>query len=333
MKKLLGAASALTIASMLLAGCSGSNSASSSSSGSSGGSAAAGVKIKVVASTDVYADLVKQVGGDNVEVSALISSTGTDPHSYEASSDDRLKTKDAQLIVVNGGGYDLFLEDMAGQDNNSQKVVNAVKTSEKLSDADYQHLVEDHKGGNNEGEHENGEHAHAHEFNEHVWYEFATVKKVSDKIADNLAELDSAHADQYRENAKKLDGELGSLEASAKGIKAEGKKYVATEPVPDYLIASTGAENATPSEFAEAIEADTDVPALVMKETKDLVTEKKVNLVAFNSQTETSQAKEILQAAKDSGVANVSFTETLPENTGYVDWMKTNVDNLKKALS
>jgi len=63
------------------------------------------------------------------------------------------------------------------------------------------------------------------------------------------------------------------------------------------------------------------------------VTEKKVNLVAYNSQTETSQTKEVLQSAKDSGVANVSFTETLPENTKYVDWMKGNVSNLEKALS
>lgn len=63
------------------------------------------------------------------------------------------------------------------------------------------------------------------------------------------------------------------------------------------------------------------------------MTEKKVNLVAYNSQTETSQTKEVLQSAKDSGVANVSFTETLPENTKYVDWMKGNVSNLEKALS
>ena len=55
--------------------------------------------------------------------------------------------------------------------------------------------------------------------------------------------------------------------------------------------------------------------------------------MAYNEQTETSQTKEVLQTAKDAGVAHVSFTETLPENTDYLSWMKTNVSNLEKALS
>ena len=320
MKKILGAASALLMTSALLTGCATSH---NSSGGSGGGSNTA--KVKVVTSTDVYADLVKQVGGDNVDVHAFVSSTATDPHSYEASASDKLQIKDAKLAVVNGGGYDYFLEKDAGQNN--QKVVNAVKTSGKLSDADYDHLIEHHSGGEGHGHNhgseaeEGGGHEHAHEFNEHLWYDFDTVKKVTNKIADDLAEIDSSHADQYRENAKKLTGEIDSLEESAKKISGKGKKYIATEPVRDYLISSTGAEEGK------------DVPAITLQETKDLVTEKKVNLVAYNSQTETSQTKEVLQSAKDSGVANVSFTETLPENTKYVDWMKSNVSNLEKALS
>ncbi len=107
--------------------------------------------MKVVASTDVYADIAKQVGGDYIEVTALIASTSTDPHSYEATSADRLKAKDASLIVINGAGYDLFLEDLAGKDNTSQKIVNAVKVSGKLTDAEYTHLVEDHRGGEHHG--------------------------------------------------------------------------------------------------------------------------------------------------------------------------------------
>ena len=109
MKKILGAASALLMTSALLTGCATSN---NSSGGSGGGSNTA--KVKVVTSTDVYADLVKQVGGDNVDVHAFVSSTATDPHSYEASASDKLQIKDAKLAVVNGGGYDYFLEKRRG---------------------------------------------------------------------------------------------------------------------------------------------------------------------------------------------------------------------------
>ena len=314
-KHFLTALGSLAATSLFLTGCATENSSSGSSA-----SANSNGKVKVLASTDVYADIVKQVGGDNVEVSALISSTGTDPHSYEATSADRLKAKDASLIVINGAGYDLFLEDLAGKDNASQKVVNAVKVSGKLTDAEYDHLVEDHRGG--EHHEDGGDHAHAHEFNEHLWYDFETMKKVAQQIAEDLASLDSAHAEAYRSNAANFVKELDTLEASAKAISGAGKKYL-----------STGAENATPSEFAEAVEAGNDVPALVLKETKDLISEKKVQLLAYNEQTATSQTNEVLQAAKDASVNYVSFTETLPENTDYLAWMKTNVSNLEKALS
>lgn len=324
MKKLMSTITVLAGVSLVVSGCSTAN------SGSNGSSDNSGDKVKVVATTDVYADIVKQVGGDNVDVTSIIASTSTDPHSYEATAADRVKTKDAGLVVVNGGGYDQFLEEMAGKDNSSQKVVNAVKLSGKLTDSEYEHLVEDHK----EGHHDDGEdHKHAHEFNEHLWYDFDTMKKVATEVAEDLAQLDSTHADSYRENAKKLSAELDTLDSSAKKIDGKGKKYISTEPVPDYLIASTGAENATPEEFAEAVEAENDVPALVLQETKDMVTEKQVALVAYNEQTETAQTKEVLQTAKDSEVANVSFTETLPENTDYLSWMRTNVSNLEKALS
>ena len=302
-KHFLTALGSLAATSLFLTGCATENSSSGSSA-----SANSNGKVKVLASTDVYADIVKQVGGDNVEVSALISSTGTDPHSYEATSSD-----------------------LAGKDNASQKVVNAVKVSGKLTDAEYDHLVEDHRGG--EHHEDGGDHAHAHEFNEHLWYDFETVKKVAQQIAEDLATLDSAHAEAYRSNAANFVKELDGLEASAKAISGAGKKYLSTEPVPDYLISSTGAENATPSEFAEAVEAGNDVPALVLKETKDLISEKKVQLLAYNEQTATSQTNEVLQAAKDASVNYVSFTETLPENTDYLAWMKTNVSNLEKALS
>ena len=288
-KHFLTALGSLAATSLFLTGCATENSSSGSSA-----SANSNGKVKVLASTDVYADIVKQVGGDNVEVSALISSTGTDPHSYEATSSDRLKAKDASLIVINGAGYDLFLEDLAGKDNASQKVVNAVKVSGKLTDAEYDHLVEDHRGG--EHHEDGGDHAHAHEFNEHLWYDFETVKKVAQQIAEDLATLDSVHAEAYRSNAANFVKELDGLEASAKAISGAGKKYLSTE-------------------------------------TKDLISEKKVQLLAYNEQTATSQTNEVLQTAKDASVNYVSFTETLPENTDYLAWMKTNVSNLEKALS
>ena len=71
-KHFLTALGSLAATSLFLTGCATENSPSGSNSSSKSNG-----KVKVLASTDVYADIVKQVGGDSVEVSALISSTGT----------------------------------------------------------------------------------------------------------------------------------------------------------------------------------------------------------------------------------------------------------------
>src|SRR6478609_11298297 len=64
--------------------------------------------INVVASTNVYGDIARAIGGDKVSVTAIITKTSQDPHSYEATAQDRLAISKAELVIENGGGYDGF---------------------------------------------------------------------------------------------------------------------------------------------------------------------------------------------------------------------------------
>ena len=98
---------AVTAASALaLAGC-----ATAAGSSSSAGSAdAAGDAVQVVASTNVYGQIVEEIGGDAVAVTSIVSSAAQDPHSYEPSAQDTLAISNAELIVENGGGYDSFID-------------------------------------------------------------------------------------------------------------------------------------------------------------------------------------------------------------------------------
>lgn len=282
-----------------------------STSADHGGQKSHDHRLKVVTSTNVYSDVVRQVAGDDVEVTPLVNSTSQDPHSYEATAQDRLKAKDADLIVINGAGYDHFLEDLT-QDSDA-KVVNAAEASGLAK-------TQEQKEGKAEG------------FNEHVWYSFAGMQKVTDEIAQDLGDLDSEHRQQYQEKAEKFDQRLDGLAQQAKKVNGRGKKYLATEPVPGYLLQATGMEDATPEEFAAAVEEDSDVPAATMKSTHDLVKQKKVRLMAFNSQTETSQTTEIKDEAQRSGVPTVSFTETLPDGKDYASWMEENVQHVSEAM-
>jgi zinc/manganese transport system substrate-binding protein len=277
----------------------------SATSSGSGGSAGSG-PVQVVASTNVWGDVVAQVGGSRVEVLSLISDPSADPHSYEANPQNQLALSKAALVVENGGGYDEFVDTMIASTGGTATVVNAVEVSGYSGD----------------------------ELNEHVWYDFPTVQKVAAAVADDLAAADPANAAEYQANATAFAGKLDELIQREEQIKtAHGGAPVAiTEPVPGYLLDASGLSDLTPPEFSEAIEQETDVPADVLQEALALFADKKVDALVYNAQTSGPQTEAVLQAAKDNGVTVVPVTETLPAGQDYVGWMGSNLTALDAAL-
>ncbi|MFI7675212.1 metal ABC transporter solute-binding protein, Zn/Mn family [Actinophytocola sp. NPDC049390] len=271
--------------------------------GDTGGDAAADGKIAVVASTNVWGSVVEAVGGDNVSVRSLINDSKGDPHSYADKPEDATLLTEAKLVVYNGGGYDDFFT----------KLVDA-------AGADAKQVVAYDVSGLPDGE------------NEHVWYDFGTAKKVADKVAAELGAIDPDNKTTYEDNAKAFDGELDELAATADAI-PDGK-VVATEPVAKYLLDVAGMTDATPTDFSEAIEEETDPPVAAVADTMDLVSGKQVVALVNNEQTETNVTDQLNDAAKSAGVPIVNVSETLPPGvTDYVEWMTKQVDALAGAVA
>ncbi len=308
------------LSALVLTGCSG----NSGEAQESDGAASDGDKITVVTSTNVYLDLVEQVAGEHVEVTPIIDSAAQDPHSYEASPQDRLTIEKADVVVLNGGGYDSFMEDMT---TDSQKVINAVDVSE-LEGKDQAAEEHDH------AEEAEGHEGHHHEpggFNEHVWYDLDTVTKLTERMAEQLGEIDQENSQQYTDNAANLNGELSGMKEELEALDASGG-YVATEPMPGYLLQDAGLHDDTPAEFMTAIDSESDVAPAVMKETTDLVTSGHIDLLAFNQQTSTGQTEQLRKDAENNGVSVVEFSETVPEGKNYVEWMRDNIDRVSQAV-
>lgn len=294
-----------------LAACSSGSSEGSSGSDAGGASDGGTGRTTVVASTNVWGDIASVVGGDHVEVTSLISNPDADPHEYEASTRNQLALSKAAVVLENGGGYDDFMERMlTSAKNTSATVLNAVDISGLTA---------------TDGE----------ELNEHVWYDFPTVQKVVDAIAQALGKADAAHADTFTANATALKAEIDALigtEAELKTAHA-GKGVAITEPVPLYMLDAIGLVNKTPAEFSEAIEEGNDVPADVLRETVALFDDKAVDLLAYNEQTSGPQTEAVLKAAQDNGIPEVGVTETLPKGKDYLTWMQANLDAIGGALS
>lgn len=101
-----------------------------------------------------------------------------------------------------------------------------------------------------------------------------------------------------------------------------------------YLLDAAKVTDATPKEFSEAVEQETDVPAATIEQVKQLVSGKKVKAVVNNAQTTTPVTEQVIGAAKAAGVAVVDVTETLPAGvTDYIAWMTSELDKLAGALN
>ncbi|HEV7166525.1 MAG TPA: zinc ABC transporter substrate-binding protein [Micrococcaceae bacterium] len=282
------------------------------SSSAAAGSTTAEGKISVVASTDVYGSIAGAIGGSKVNVTSIIKGPSQDPHSYQATAQDKLTVSKAQLGIENGGGYDDFFDQLAGGGTlSADRIVNVVDLSGLQTPANKA------------------------DFNEHVWYSLPTMTKLADALAERLTALDPADATAFRANAASFKSSISGIAGKLDAAKAEhsGDPVAITEPVPLYLLQAAGLENRTPEAYSHAIEEGSDVPAGVLKQTTDLVGGKGVRFLAYNDQTEGPQTETVRKAAEAAGVPVVNFTETLPDGLDYLGWMSQNANNIQQALA
>jgi len=267
--------------------------------------------IQVVASTNVYGDIAKQIGGDRVSVTSIISDPAQDPHSYEADARVQLALSKADVVIQNGGGYDDFIDTLLKGANNPKVVLLNAATISGYDQAP-----------------ETGV------FNEHLWYDFPTVRKVVTKIESTLAKLDPKHASVFAAKGATFSAAVSSLESSEAALKttAVGEGAAITEPVPLYMLDALGLVNKTPKKFSAAIEEGTDVSPLVLTQTLALFSDHAVKLLAYNEQTSGPQTEQVLAAAKKAGVPTVPVRETLPAGKDYIAWMTATLAAITASL-
>ncbi|GAA2750903.1 metal ABC transporter solute-binding protein, Zn/Mn family [Amnibacterium kyonggiense] len=284
---------------LALAGCS-----------AAGGGSTADGRIRVVASTDVWGDVVEQVGGSAVQVDSIISDPDRDPHEYQADPRDQLAVSRAKLVVVNGGGYDDFLEQLLKNAPASTETVNAAESSGL-----------DLKPSTGQ-------------FNEHLWYDLPVVSRVAGVIADELTKVDPSKKADFAARLRTFRDSLAALEATEASIRttAAGEGVAITEPVPLYMTAALGLVNRTPPAFSEAIEEGDDVAPAVLREQLALLREHRVQVLAYNEQTTGATTQQVLAAAKEADVPVVGVRETLPDGQDYLQWMQHDLAALRTAL-
>jgi len=265
--------------------------------------------IQVVASTNVYGSLAKTIGGAEATVTSIIDDPSKDPHEYQADARTQLAISRAQVVIENGGGYDDFVDTMLAASGNARvAVINAVKIS------GYDSSIPD--------------------FDEHVFYDYATVGKVVDAIVADFRRADAAHATLFEERGATLKRKIAALQASELNLSGvtTGVGVAITEPVPNYVLAAIGMKVVTPIAFSAAIEQGTDAPAAVLEQTLSTLSSGEAKLLVYNVQTSGPQSDAVLAAAKKAGIPAVPVSETLPPGFDYITWQRGVLATIAQAL-
>lgn len=262
--------------------------------------------LQVVAAENFWGNIAGQIGGGHVHVTSIITDPTADPHLYESDARNAAAVSSANVVIVNGLGYDDFMGKLLGASkNNSRQVLTAAKILNVTGD----------------------------NANPHLWYDIPRVHEVAGSIAASFEAKDPAHKSDYERNLKAFDQSLQPLLNTISKIKAQypGAPVAYTERVPGYLLTDAGLDVKTPSGFAQAIEDGNDPSPADTVAMDSLMTNKLARVLLYNAQATSPVTQHVQDLAKQAGVPVVGVTETLPPNQhSYQSWQQ---DQLNKILT
>jgi zinc/manganese transport system substrate-binding protein len=149
--------------------------------------------LKVVATTPIIADLVRQVGGQRVEVESILP-TNADAHDFEPRPEDIIKVEDAAAVFTHGLHLDEWANDLienSGTDAQVLVVTDGIETLE----SDEEEFAEG---------------------DPHVWFDPTRAQQMVDNIAAGLSAVDSDGADSYQQRAIAYNSQLSTLDQEIK---------------------------------------------------------------------------------------------------------------------
>lgn len=261
---------------------------------------------KVITTTvNTYIEPIKSVVGDKYQVESIIKSVNVDPHSFSPSSNDAKLIADSRLIVASGLGYDDWVNKIVTANSQNKNLI--VFGNDVL--------------GKKDGA------------NEHVWFGVSNVQKLSYSIYQHMAKVDPKNKSYYQANFKKYDLKLDSLIRREQALKqyTNGKKAYVTEPLPYYMLKDLGVTIANPH-FAKAVEDDTDPSIDDVKDMQNGLKNHEVSFLVVNKQVTSGIITKMTGLAKKYHVPIVYFTETLPSDLGYYDWMNGNITQIERIV-
>jgi len=264
--------------------------------------------VHVVAAENFWGDIARQLGGAHASVTSIVDDPESDPHQFESDAHAAAAVADADVVVVNGAGYDDFVAKLLSSTSHAGRIV--VKVSDVL------HVT----GG---------------DANPHLWYDLPRIPDVARAIEAALVASDRSDRAAFAANLQSFAASLAPIDRTLRTIKTTfpGATVAYTERVPGYLLDAAGLTIVTPAGFARSIEDGNEPSAGDTKNMDDLVAGRHVRALLYNAQATSRATEHVRDLARRAGVPVVAVTETQPRaEPSYQSWQEHQLAALLTAL-
>lgn len=292
-------------------------------------------KIKVVTTIFPPYDFVRQIAGDNVEVTMLLK-PGEETHSYEPTPQDILQIQQADVFIYTGGENDVWVEDILDSIHLEGKEMIAMVDCVETLEEEHVEGMKDERGHNHTLHDHEHEEEHEHTVDEHVWTSPQNAEKIVVDISTVLQQKDKENALLYKENTEKYLVQLKELDEEFREVVENSKnhvllfgdrfpfRYFAEEYNLDYYAAFPGCAS------------DTEPSAATMAFLINQVKEKNIPVVLKMELSNDDISKAIAEATGTKvrtfySCHNLTAKEFQAGET-YLSMMRKNVETLKEVL-
>ena len=282
---------------------------------------AQGPKLPVVASFSILADFVREVGGDRVQVTALVGPNG-DAHVYQPTPADAKTLGAAKVVVINGLGLEGWIDRLIRTSGSKAAVVTAAADVKPIAPGERQ-----------------GEQPHGHDHggaDPHAWQDIANAKLYVAAIRDALIAADPEERAAYEARASgylaRLDALDREVRAAVERIPPERRRVITTHDAFGYFGRAYGIAFVAPQGVSTEAEASAADVARIIRQ----VRAEKTPAVFLEN---ISDPRLMQRIAKETGakIGGKLYSDALSEQGGpagtYIDMMRNNIRELSAALS
>ncbi|MBT1172981.1 zinc ABC transporter substrate-binding protein [Bifidobacterium sp. MA2] len=259
--------------------------------------------ITVVSSVNQWGSLAEEIGGSDVKVTSILSSTGVDAHDFEPKTSDLATLSKAEIVVANGAGYDTWATKSRSADSTLVSAAQIV--------------------GAMDGD------------NPHLWFSKDARSGMAKELADAFSKARPKKRKAFAKRLKEWQANEDELDAAmTKFAKAHpDATYGATEAVAYYLMSDMSLEDVTPKGYAQAVANGGEIAPADLQTFQKLIEGRKLDVLVNNTQEATDATNMLTGAAGRSDVPVVDVSEQMPSKYDSLDdWIEALAEQIFEAV-